>query len=261
MNILDFVLSQTFWWVLIVGFFVVCGVLVLINEKKGLPDSLLSLFFVILFLSFVIIFFLLPLLMSAYQGLRRDLEPPSWETVTSAIDFILGYILLMAVYFLVPFILMGVLTVIVSPIHSRFRRLQTVGTASDVGAILLFFAMIGFYVSTFLGNCSLKVVDNWFQTILFGSAGQTILPLGSLGEWFGNPCNVTTLDKMANVASHPIAASKAFLHFENVLSGLGLDQQLSRLISFILPWLSPIADILGIYLFIESRFSRKKPDS
>jgi len=231
------------------------GIPPLANKMKA-PESLLMLAIVTGLASV----YLLPPLHEAYQALRIGAGgPPTWETARSALDFSLGYIFLRGMMLLSIMLPLMILSMALGTIL-RLTRSGNADTIWGIALGLIGLLACGLYFATFFGKCSFYSVDAWFQSTLFGSNSSPLALRLTFEAWFGNPCGVLRIDA-ADIISHPISASRAYSHLEAILREMHLGDQLARVLSPLIPWLGLAADILSIYMFLESRMSRRKRDA
>jgi len=193
-----------------------------------------------------------------YLSERLKTSSASWNTLWLASDFALGYTFIQTTMVFL-FVVSGYATEIITDwIPRRIYRLDEPLYKGQpfltVVRIIVFMSplIIGLY---YLGNCSF-ITGHWLEPLLFGKSGQ-LISFSPLDALFLGSCNFVPIGS-ADVVAHPVKISNAYLHITSTLSNLGISSAISQFIAIVLPAISFLADILGIYLYIESRRSRKK---
>jgi hypothetical protein len=211
----------------------------------------------------VVLIFVLPFLVinlhGAYQSLRSHSSPPSWQTVEIAADFAFGYFLLDIIQPLAFFIPVALISLVVAPVYILLQK--PLKEVFWVGFYVCLALIAILYVLTFFGNCSYYSIGRLFQFILFGNLGQPITSRLIFIDWFWPRCNVVTVHEIKNIAIYPVAVSKISWHLQDALQVMNVSEERSHIFSSITLWLSPMADILGIYLgayAILDKLGRKK---
>lgn len=245
-NVLDVILSSPYFIFISLS---IISIWIAASIEKHSGSKLAILFFVF-FVS--IIFPTFAFWGTTYTLLRTTGEEASYFSMITSLDFSGGLVLSIA-----PLVsLFIIIYFVIYKINYKFllRNAQDTRGAEMTTNIVVIILIAALYGISTLGNCLLYEITGFGQHAFFDYDGPTIniIALDSSLFTITPKCNLVDLENI-NIYSSPIRMSN-FLSTNISNTGASMKEIINILIKII----SPIADIVGIYQFIESRFNKKK---